>query len=138
MQMVSLCETQKCARSNGQKASAETEHGIYPRAESLLLVWMPPRRGEGVQGWGTSGDDTRVIGTHRHSSSWVPPPAACSWWMVAGLSHGSRRPAGGVHGGLLRTEACGWLLIPVNQRHYGDLNIFLVSLQVIVIMAALF
>lgn len=37
-----------------------------------------------------------------------------------------------VNGGL-------WLVtIPVNQRHYGDLRIFLVSLQIIVIMAALF
>lgn len=64
----------------------------------------------------------QVVGTC-HTTAWGPR---------------ADRAAGG---SLLRTlvnRACGWLLIPVNQRHYGDLKIFLVSLQMIVIMAALF
>lgn len=33
-----------------EKASAETEHGIYPLAESLLLVWTLPHGGAGLGG----------------------------------------------------------------------------------------
>lgn len=48
-----------------------------------------------------------------------------------------RLTAGRDHAVLLWIEACDWLLIPVNQRHYGDLKIFLVSLQIVVITVAL-
>lgn len=71
-----------------EKASAETEHGTICWL-SLLLVHLT-----GVQGWVASGDDTRVTGTHKHSSFWVAPAAVCSWWAAAGAPRCRQTPSG--------------------------------------------
>lgn len=113
--MVSLCKTQKCA------LVVWTDKKPLPRRSMESIRWPRvcrwcgcPRTGGA--GLGTSGDDTRVVGTHKHSSSWVPPAAACSGGRRRRSPAADRRPAGGVRVRLLRAEACGWLLIPVNPK----------------------
>lgn len=125
-----------------KKASTETGHG-HRKDEPVHRLGVCCLCGSSLtrmQGWVTSGDDT--LG-HRHTQTeQFLAPSHCSVLLMSGGGGppptADRLPAGGVHAVLLRTEACGGLLIPVNQRHYGDLKIFLVSLQIIIIVAALF
>lgn len=118
-------------------AQAYGEGHICPLADSLRVVCKSPRADAGLgdgQRWRTgswhtnipvSGDPPAAVGSRAGSGG-------------GGVPYGVWCTAGGVRVVLLWTEACRWLFIPVNQRHYGDLRIFLVSLQIIMIMAALF
>lgn len=73
--MVSSCKPEKCARScewerrplRGLNATSGGRSGRWPSACCSRGSPLP-----GMQGWLTSRDDTRVIGTHKHSSSWGP------------------------------------------------------------------
>lgn len=81
-------------------------------------------------------------GTHRHNSLQAPRCHTVLYrTVVVGFPTGRQTYSRqGPHGTQYSHEykpAVGWLLIPVNQRHYGDLEIFLVSLQIVVIMVAL-
>lgn len=117
-----------------QKREERTDTSTGPS-----LVCMEVRSLGGRAGWWAA-RTPKVTGmrTRAHTcSSWSP--SCCLVLLVRGAYSGvGKSQQGGARVVLLWSEACGWLLIPVNQRHYGDLKIFLVSLQIMVIMAALF
>lgn len=112
-----------------KKASTETAHAhegkdrSVHRSQVRRLCGSPLARTHGRM---MGGEEPGVADTHTHThnSSWGPSCCCYCGTVVA---------AGRVRVAPLWTEACSWLLILVNQRHYGDLRIFLVSLQIIVI-----
>lgn len=140
---VSLRKPEKCALASEWKGRLYRLSTSVRRRSHLSTGWQ--LRVVCKSPWADAGLGD---GQRWHTGSWhtdIPvsgdPPAAVgsragSGW--GGLPYGIWCTAGGVHVVLLWTEACRWLFIPVNQRHYGDLRIFLVSLQIIMIMAALF
>lgn len=147
--MVSLCKAGKCALFSQWTRVSTDWMWTHGEGKAVVSVHWPgfgirvlvckflPRDAElgdeltdmlGVGG----------VGTHRHNSLRGSPLPHCAIGeCVVGSPLAGRLTAGRDHAVLSWTEACGWLLIPVNQRHYGDLKIFLVSLQIVVIMVAL-
>lgn len=140
---VSLRKPEKCALASEWKGRLYRLSTSVRRRSHLSTGWQPagcvqvPLGGRRA-GW--RAEMAYWVMAHRHTSFWGSS-CCCGlqgWEWLGGLPYGIWCTAGGVHVVLLWTEACRWLFIPVNQRHYGDLRIFLVSLQIIMIMAALF
>lgn len=122
--MVSSCKPDKCALSSEwrrklpQRVNTDTRRGtnLSTGWDTVVCVTFLMWTQGWVTRWHTGGSlahtNTTVLG--------VPPAVVCCWQVVVV----DRFSAGRVHVVLLWTEACGWLLIPVNQRHYGDLKYF--------------